>query len=58
MVIDASVLLNAFFPDEQQLEAQSLIRDYVAGVVVLSAPIQKPIPARGVRQINRYWRDE
>jgi predicted nucleic acid-binding protein len=37
MVIDASVLLRAFFPDEQQVQAQALVRDFVAGQVGLLA---------------------
>ncbi len=38
MIVDASVLLAAFFPDESQLQAQALIHDHVAGRVRLSAP--------------------
>jgi predicted nucleic acid-binding protein len=38
MIIDASVVLRAFFPDEAQLDAQSLIRDHVSGRVQLVAP--------------------
>lgn len=53
MVIDASVLLNAFFPDEQQTEAQNLIRDYVAGVVALSAPM-----LLGYEITNAVWQAE
>jgi predicted nucleic acid-binding protein len=53
MVIDASVLLNALFPDEQQLEAQNLIRDYVAGVATLSAPT-----LLGYEITNAVWQAE
>ncbi|MBN1954997.1 MAG: type II toxin-antitoxin system VapC family toxin [Anaerolineae bacterium] len=38
MIIDASVVLRAYFPDEEQVEAQELIRDHVAGRVDLVAP--------------------
>ncbi len=38
MIVDASVLLQAFFPDEQQMQAQALIRDHVSGRVRLAAP--------------------
>lgn len=43
MVIDASVVLRAFFPDEEgQVAAQSLIRAYVQGEVPLLAPTLLP----------------
>jgi len=38
MIIDASVVLNAFFPDESQAIAQNIIRDHVTGQVLLKAP--------------------
>lgn len=38
MIVDASVILCAFFPDEQQAQAQTLIRDHVTGRVRLVAP--------------------
>ena len=38
MVVDASVILQAFFPDEAQAQAQALIRDHVSGHVRLTAP--------------------
>ncbi len=38
MIVDASVLLAAFFPDESQSQAQALIRDHVAGRIRLFAP--------------------
>jgi predicted nucleic acid-binding protein len=38
MIIDASVVLRAFFPDEEQAQAQALIRDHVSGRVRLAAP--------------------
>jgi len=38
MIVDASVLLCAFFPDEAQPQAQKLVREHVAGRVRLKAP--------------------
>jgi len=38
MIIDASVLLSAFFPDEAQVNAQALIRDHTTGRTKLRAP--------------------
>jgi len=38
MIVDASVVLAAFFPDEAQPQAQALIRDHVVGRVHLAAP--------------------
>ena len=38
MIVDANVILRAFFPDEMQLKAQALIRDHVSGHVQLIAP--------------------
>jgi predicted nucleic acid-binding protein len=38
MIVDASVILSAFFPDEDQAQAQALIRDHVVGRVALVAP--------------------
>lgn len=38
MIIDASVILRAFFPDEAQPQAQALIRDHVSGHMRLAAP--------------------
>ena len=38
MIVDASVILSAFFPDEQQTQAQTLIRNHVSGRVKLTAP--------------------
>ena len=38
MIVDASVILSAFFPDEEQTQAQALIRDHVVGRVELAAP--------------------
>ncbi|MEX1247762.1 MAG: type II toxin-antitoxin system VapC family toxin, partial [Anaerolineales bacterium] len=38
MIIDASVLLAAFFPDEAQPQAQALLREHAAGRQRLKAP--------------------
>lgn len=38
MIIDASVLLSALFPDEAQKQAQAVIRDHVLGQIILTAP--------------------
>ncbi len=38
MIVDASVILSAFFPDEEQTQAQALIREHVIGRVELVAP--------------------
>ena len=38
MIVDASVVLSAFFPDEAQEQAQALIREHVMGRVALGAP--------------------
>lgn len=38
MIVDASVVLASFFPDEEQAQAQAVIRDHVAGRVQLAAP--------------------
>jgi predicted nucleic acid-binding protein len=38
MIVDASVLLCAFFPDETQAQAQALLRDHAAGRERLKAP--------------------
>ena len=38
MIVDASVLLNAFLPDEVQPNALKLVREHVSGRVHLKAP--------------------
>jgi predicted nucleic acid-binding protein len=38
MIVDASVVLRAFFPAEHQSHAQALIRGHVSGQVQLNAP--------------------
>jgi predicted nucleic acid-binding protein len=42
MIVDASVILSAFFPDEDQAQAQALIREHVMGRVELVAPTLLP----------------
>lgn len=42
MIVDASVILCAFFPDEAQVNAQALVRDHVARRVQLKAPSLLP----------------
>jgi predicted nucleic acid-binding protein len=37
-ILDASVLLSAFFPDEAQPQAQALLREHAAGRERLKAP--------------------
>ena len=38
MIVDASVLLSAFFPDEAQAQAQAVLRQHAAGRERLKAP--------------------
>lgn len=38
MIVDASVLLCAFFPDEAQAQAQAVLREHAAGREQLKAP--------------------
>lgn len=38
MILDASVLLSAFFPDEAQDRAQAILRNHAAGRELLKAP--------------------
>ncbi len=38
MIVDASVLLSAFFPDEAQPQAQAVLRQHAAGQERLKAP--------------------
>ena len=38
MIVDASVILSAFLPDEAQAQAQALIREHVIGQGQLVAP--------------------
>ncbi|MCA9930510.1 MAG: type II toxin-antitoxin system VapC family toxin, partial [Anaerolineales bacterium] len=38
IIIDASVILSALFPDEQQQQSQAIIRDHAAEQISLVAP--------------------
>jgi predicted nucleic acid-binding protein len=53
MIVDASVLLCAFFPDEAQAQAQRLVREHVAGRVQLKAPALLPYQLS-----NAVWQAE
>lgn len=57
MIIDASVVLRAFFPDEAQEQAQAVVRDHVAGRIELKAPQLLPYElANAVWQAQRRGR--
>ncbi len=57
MIVDANVVLRAFFPDEAQASAQALVRDHVAGRVALKAPDLLPYElANAVWQAQRRGR--
>ncbi len=53
MIIDASVVLSAFFPDEAQAQAQAVIREHVAGRLPLKAPALLPYELS-----NAVWQAE
>lgn len=42
MIVDASVILQAFFPDEAQAQAQALVAEHIAGKLRLKAPALLP----------------
>lgn len=57
MIVDASVVLRAFFPDEAQARAQAVMRDHVAGRILLKAPDLLPYElANAVWQAERRGR--
>lgn len=57
MIIDASVILRAFFPDEALPRAQALIREHVAGRLHLKAPALLPYEvSNAVLQAERRGR--
>ena len=57
MIVDASVILRAFFPDEQQAQAQALVRDHISGHIELAAPTLLSYElANGVWQAERRGR--
>ncbi len=53
MIVDASILLCAFFPDEAQTQAQKLVREHVAGTLRLKAPALLPYELS-----NAIWQAE
>ena len=53
MIVDASVILRAFFPDEAQAQAQAVVRDHVAGRIELKAPDLLPYELT-----NAVWQAE
>jgi predicted nucleic acid-binding protein len=57
MIVDASVLLRAFFPDEAQGKAQAVVRDHVVGRIQLKAPgLLSYELSNGLRQAERRKR--
>lgn len=57
MIVDASVILRAFFPDKAQAQAQAVVRDHVAGRIELKAPDLLPYElANAVWQAERRGR--
>ena len=53
MIVDASVLLHAFLPDETQSNAPAVIRDHVLGRLHLKAPALLPYELS-----NAVWQAE
>lgn len=53
MIVDASVILRAFFKDEAQEEAQALIGEHVAGRIRLIGPELLPLEL-----CNAVWQAE
>ena len=53
MIIDTSVLLNAFLPDELQSNALKLVREHVSGKLHLKAPALLPYELS-----NAVWQAE
>lgn len=53
MIVDSSVLLNAFLPDELQPNALKLVREHVSGRVHLKAPTLLPYELS-----NAIWQAE
>ena len=53
MIVDANVLLRAFFPDEAQAQAQAVVREHVAGRIHLMAPALLPYELS-----NAVWQAE
>ena len=53
MIVDASVLLRAFLPDEHQPSALALIRDHISDQLTLKAPALLPYEIE-----NAVWQAE
>ena len=53
MIVDANVLLRAFFPDEAQGQAQAVVREHVARRIHLMAPALLPYEL-----CNAVWQAE
>ncbi len=53
MIVDANVVLRAFFPDESQTQAQAVIRDHVIKRIQLKAPALLPYELS-----NAVWQAE
>jgi predicted nucleic acid-binding protein len=53
MIVDANVILRAFFPDEAQAQAQAVVREHVAGRIHLVAPALLPYELS-----NAVWQAE
>ena len=53
MIVDASVILSAFFPDEAQEQAQALVAAHIAGRAALKAPALLPYELS-----NAVWQAE
>ncbi len=53
MIIDASVVLRAFFPDEAQAQAQIILRSHINGDLKLQAPALLPYELS-----NAVWQAE
>jgi predicted nucleic acid-binding protein len=57
MIVDASVLLHAFLPDEMQPQALAVVREHAAGRVYLKAPALLPYElSNAVLQAERRGR--
>ncbi len=57
MIVDASVLLHAFLPDEIQPSALAVVREHVSGRIALKAPALLPYElSNGVWQAERRGR--
>jgi predicted nucleic acid-binding protein len=53
MIVDANVILRAFFPDEAQAHAQAVVREHVVGRIRLKAPALLPYELS-----NAVWQAE